>query len=128
FAPGLKDNFKINDLQTKYILRNLARRYLPENLINQPKRGFEVPLKKWMETELKEIVKDYLLSGSAIYPQLVEKAFVENLLSKKVKISGERRAKILYNIFAMEVWYKNLKSNMAPLNGAAYRLGALQLS
>ncbi len=128
FAPGLKDNFKINNLQTKYILRNLARKYLPENLISQPKRGFEVPLKKWMETELKEIVNDYLLSGSAIYPQLIEKKFVENLLSKKVKISDERRAKILYNIFALEVWHKNLKSNMIPLNGAPYRLEEIQLS
>ncbi|ADY51401.1 asparagine synthase (glutamine-hydrolyzing) [Pseudopedobacter saltans DSM 12145] len=128
FAPGLEDNFKINNLQTKKILRDLSQKYLPDNLINQPKRGFEVPLKRWMDTQLKEIVNDYLLSKGALYPSLVNKNFIHDLMNRKIKISDERRAKILYNIFALEVWHKNLKSNVVSHDTTFYKSQNLQLT
>lgn len=109
FAPTLPDNYKINNITTKSILRDLAMKYLPEDLIYQPKRGFEVPLSKWVDADLKEVIEDYLLSPNALYPGLIKRSFIEDLIAKKVKVSDERRAKILYCVFGMEVWYKNLK-------------------
>lgn len=106
FAPGLQDHYKINKLTTKPILRDLAIRYLPSELIHQPKRGFEIPLKSWVNTELKTIINDYLLAPDALYPKIIKKGFVEDLLDSKVKISDERRAKILFCIFGLEVWFK----------------------
>ncbi|MEJ6981355.1 asparagine synthase (glutamine-hydrolyzing) [Pedobacter sp. P351] len=108
FAPGLSDEFKINNITTKYILRDLAKKYLPPDLINQPKRGFEIPLKKWIDNELKDIVADYLLAEDNLYSKIIRKSFIEDLISRKVRISDERRAKILFCIFGMEVWYRNL--------------------
>ena len=108
FAPGLDDQFKINKTTTKYILRDLARKYLPAELIDQPKRGFEIPLKSWVNTSLKSMIEGYLLSADTIYPQLIKKSFILDLLADKVKISAERRAKILFSVFALEVWYKNI--------------------
>jgi asparagine synthase (glutamine-hydrolysing) len=113
----LPDNFKINGLSTKSILRDLAKKYLPEALINQPKRGFEIPLKNWVDHQLKDIIFDYLLSSKALYPSIIQKKFIVNLLEKKIKISDERRAKMLFNVFAMEVWHQNLKqSSIASFN------------
>lgn len=108
FAPGLDESYKINNLTTKYILRDLAKKYLPSELINQPKRGFEIPLKKWIDTELKEIVEGYLLSKNTLYSKIIRKEFIENLIARRIKISDERRAKILFCVFGLEVWYKNL--------------------
>ncbi|MBC8986494.1 asparagine synthase (glutamine-hydrolyzing) [Pedobacter sp. N36a] len=106
FAPGLQDHFKINKFKTKPILRDLAIRYLPADLINQPKRGFEIPLKSWVNGELKAIINDYLLAPDALYAKIIKKSFIEDLLNSKVKISDERRAKILFCIFGLEVWFK----------------------
>nr|WP_121272985.1 asparagine synthase (glutamine-hydrolyzing) [Pedobacter schmidteae] len=114
FAPGLPDKYKINGITTKSILRNLATRYLPPELIDQPKRGFEIPLKKWINDELKEIIEDYLLAPQTLYSKIIRQSFIEDLLKSKVKISDERRAKILFCVFGLEVWYKNLnKVNVA---------------
>jgi len=110
FAPGIKDNYKIHKVTTKYILRDLAKKYLPDELINQPKRGFEIPLKSWVNSNLKEMIDDYLLSADTVYPQLIKKSFIEDLLRDKVKISAERRAKILFCVFGLEVWYKNIRT------------------
>src|SRR5262249_46299903 len=41
YVPCINDAYKIKGVQTKYILRKLAEKYLPGELINQPKRGFE---------------------------------------------------------------------------------------
>jgi asparagine synthase (glutamine-hydrolysing) len=116
FAPGLSDQFKVNGLKTKSILRDLAKKYLPDELINQPKRGFEVPLKHWVDHQLKDIIADYLLSGNALYPLLIEKSFILKLLEKRIKISDERRAKILFDVFALEVWYRNIQKNQTSFS------------
>ena len=108
YVPSLPDSYKIKGKTTKYLLRRLAIQYLPPQLINQPKRGFEIPLKKWLDNELKEIVFDYLSANNNFYKNFVSHRFVENLLEKKIKISDEKRAKILWTLFSMEVWYKNV--------------------
>ncbi len=110
FAPSLKENCKIKGLTTKFILRDLATKYLPTDLIGQPKRGFEIPLKNWVNNQLKEIINDYLLSKNALYPSILKKSFISNLIDQKVNISDEKRAKILFDVFALEVWYKNLQN------------------
>jgi asparagine synthase (glutamine-hydrolysing) len=114
FAPGLADHYKINGLKTKSILRDLSKNYLPSTLVGQPKRGFEVPLKNWISNQLHEIVNDYLLSANALYPTIIKKSFVLDLLERRIKLSEEKRAKILFDVFAMEVWYKNLTKTIIP--------------
>lgn len=108
YVPSLPDSYKIKGKTTKYLLRKLAAKYLPEQLIHQPKRGFEVPLKKWIDNELKEIVYDYLSANNNFYKNFVNQHFVENLLKHQIKIPSEKRAKILWTLFSMEVWYKKV--------------------
>ena len=84
----------------------LAAKYLPETLVGQPKRGFEIPLKNWVDNELKEIIFDYLASADCLYKNFIEENFVKNLLLKKIDIPAEKRAKILWTLLSMEIWYK----------------------
>ncbi len=106
YIPGINDKFKIRGSTTKYLLRQMAKNYLPDLLVNQPKRGFEIPLRSWMDYELKEMVSDYLVSSDVLHTKFIKQGFVNDLLNKKVKISDEKRAKILFTLFSMEVWYK----------------------
>ncbi len=108
YAPGMNDNFKINGSTTKYLLRTLAKQYLPETLINQPKRGFEIPLKNWVNNELKEMMHDYISAPSALSRNFVNYSFTEKLLLNKNNVPAEKRAKILWTLFCMEVWYKKV--------------------
>lgn len=108
FAPGLPDHFKIRNIQTKQILRDLGKKYLPEVLISQPKRGFEIPLQKWVDHELWEVMQHYLFAGDALYPKIIKKEFIEQLIARRISISDERRAKILFCVFSLEVWHKSL--------------------
>ena len=108
YVPSMNDKYKINGSTTKYLLRHLSKKYLPGELIDQPKRGFEIPLKDWVNGELKNMINDYISSSNSLNKKFVETGFVCKLLGNKVKISQEKRAKILWTIFAMEVWYKKV--------------------
>lgn len=106
YIPTLPGKYKVDGKKTKILLRTLAEKYLPPELIHQPKRGFEVPLKTWVNQELKEMIRGYLCSGSNLYSGFVGQSFVHNLLEGKLAIPDEKRAKMLWTLFAMEVWYK----------------------
>jgi asparagine synthase (glutamine-hydrolysing) len=106
YVPGLPDSYKIKGKQTKYLLRKLAEKYLPAELIHQPKRGFEIPLKKWIDSELKELIASYILSPGAYCRHFVKASFVEDLWHRKIKTGDEKRAKMIWTLFALEVWYK----------------------
>ena len=108
YIPSLNDSYKIKGRTTKFMLRKLAAKYLPAELINQPKRGFEIPLKNWIDGELKETIFDYLTSGNCFYKNFVKQDFVSDLLYKKTNISSEKRAKILWTLLSMEIWYKKV--------------------
>ena len=108
YIPGLPNRYKINGGTTKYLLRNLGRKYLPETLIDQPKRGFEIPLKNWVNHELRDMIHNYLTTSGACYPQFIQSGFVMSLLNNKVKVPAEKRAKILWTIFCLEIWYRKV--------------------
>ncbi|MES1217577.1 MAG: asparagine synthase C-terminal domain-containing protein, partial [Bacteroidota bacterium] len=106
YAPTLPDEYKIKGKTTKFILRKLAEKYLPGDLVNQPKRGFEIPLKKWVNNELKDMIVAYLFSANACNNNFVLPGFIKNIWDRKIKINEEKRAKIIWTFFALEVWYK----------------------
>jgi len=106
FAPTLPTKYKVQKTKTKYILRQLSKKYLPSQYINQPKRGFEIPLKKWVDNELSEIIHDYL-NKPELVTNFIQPKFVEGVLNKKISMQSEKRAKILWSLFVTEVWYRN---------------------
>ncbi len=106
FAPQIPDTYKINGKNTKYILREIARELLPHSIHHQPKRGFEIPLKKWMNDDLKELVYGYLQEPKYIN-DYVSRDFINKLVADKLTVPSEKRAKMLYNLLVLEIWLRN---------------------
>lgn len=108
YAPTLNDAFKIKGSTTKYILREMAKKYLPPTLIHQPKRGFEIPLKNWVNHQLQQPIQDYLTAPNNYCSQFVQQKYIDGLLKNTIKIPAEKRAKIIWTLFSLEVWYKKV--------------------
>jgi asparagine synthase (glutamine-hydrolysing) len=106
-AAQIDHTLKVHNGKTKFILRELAKKYLPPTLITQPKRGFEIPLKKWVDDELKDVIHGYLNSANAYYGDFIDKKFVKDVLDNKITIPAEKRAKMLYKLMALEIWKKD---------------------
>ena len=56
FAATLPANIKLKGNNLKYILRQVAKRYLPPEVTRLKKQGFRFPLGIWFRTDLKEIL------------------------------------------------------------------------
>jgi len=69
FVFSLPDDFKINSSMRKRVVQDAFREMLPAELYNRPKKGFEVPMLKWLRQELRSLIEDDLLSEKTITEQ-----------------------------------------------------------
>ena len=54
FAWHLPQDLKLRDGQTKWILRQILHKYVPQSLMDRPKRGFAVPIDSWLRGPLRD--------------------------------------------------------------------------
>jgi asparagine synthase (glutamine-hydrolysing) len=109
FAFGLPSSAKIDRRMRKKILQNAFRGLLPAELYNRPKKGFEVPLLKWMRTGL-ETRLDRLLEKEWIEHQGLFDYEEISLLRKKLASNspGDAPARLWALMAFQEWWIKNM--------------------
>lgn len=97
FAAGLKFEDKIKGFKTKAILRVIAKDLLPKEIINLSKKGFGIPLKKWLDNELTDIKNHYLS---------IERIDKENLLNPQTvkQIIKDNNPDTIWKLLVFEVW------------------------
>jgi len=123
FAFSIPDSFKINKITTKYILRQLSKKYIPNYLWKLPKRGFEVPLHNWIDDDLKEVVNDHL-GHDSYCANYIDNKFIKKLLRDQINVSKDKRAQMIWSLLCLEFWYKSV--NAPPLN-QGFRRGFYQV-
>jgi len=69
FAFGLPASYKIDGNNRKRILKDTFKNELPDELYTRKKHGFEVPLLKWFNNELKSLITNDLLEDNFIKQQ-----------------------------------------------------------
>lgn len=93
--------------ETKKILRNLLKNHLPESIVNRKKKGFGIPLAKWIYGDLKDLVHDRL-ENENLY-NYFDKKSAEKLFDDHMK-KRQNNAKALWmlTIFSgwLDKWYK----------------------
>ncbi|MBX6423452.1 asparagine synthase (glutamine-hydrolyzing) [Thermosulfurimonas sp. F29] len=101
-AFSLPGKWKLRGLTRKWILRKVADKYLPEEILERPKGGFGIPLGEWMRGELREVFEEYFsssgLSESVWKPEGVRKLWGEHLSRRRDRFWE------LWNVFVFEVW------------------------
>lgn len=60
YSAGIPSGLKIRGTRKKYLLRKIAARYLPDNIIRHKKQGFASPMTAWLKHDLKDVVKERL--------------------------------------------------------------------
>ena len=107
FLFSLPSSYKIDGTMRKKILQDAFRDFLPAELYNRPKKGFEVPLLKWLRKEMKSMIKDDLLSERFIKEQgIFEYAEIAKLKRKLFSFNpGDVHARI-WGLVVFQWWWR----------------------
>jgi asparagine synthase (glutamine-hydrolysing) len=90
FSWTLPEHWLITARETKPLLRALAKNRLPESVVSAPKRGFEVPVARWLRSELKDVVGDLLLDSSSRVAALGDRVKLRHFVEASDGFSGNR--------------------------------------
>ena len=95
-------NIKFKDNSPKYILKKIVHKYVPQELLNRPKKGFSIPKQEWLKGDLKEFVKG-TLNYSNLASNLSQKHVLEvvDKFYKGYPINEEK----VWSLFMYQLWY-----------------------
>ena len=93
--------------QTKIALREVARRLLPRGIVDRPKQGFVLPMRKWLQEWFahQEGVKQYV--ANAALPGL-DATIVAQIIDKDLK-QGVLNERLLFALVMLIEWWKHFK-------------------
>jgi asparagine synthase (glutamine-hydrolysing) len=103
YACALPTGLKLRGGTRKYILKRLARRYLPPAIVDRKKHGFAVPIGALIRTLFRERCRDVLLSPANPVADWFERDALEALLDEHLAGRHDHGKKLwaLYILFAV---------------------------
>ncbi len=104
FAAALPDHYKVKGWRLKRILKAALRQSVPQDILDRKKTGFPVPYDSWMRTELRDFVRDTILSSNAAILEYFDRAIVAQIVRDHA--SGAGCAKEVFSLVALELWHK----------------------
>jgi len=105
FAFALPSSMKLRGSTGKYILKKVASKYLPKEIINRRKMGFGVPLASWFRKELRPLLVDTLHSEKFQKRGYFNIAKTEEILQEH--LSGQKdHHLLLYGLLLVELWHR----------------------
>jgi asparagine synthase (glutamine-hydrolysing) len=104
-AEALPSDLRIRGRTRKYAHRLSIAGFVPQEILERPKRGFEAPIDRWFRSELSGYVRETLLAaGSACRAHFDERA-LEALLREHVEGRRDRQRQ-LYALLVFELWHR----------------------
>ncbi len=109
FADTIPREHKVSLFRTKIILKEAFRGKLPDELLNQPKRGWFSPGAKWLRyPEMAEVAREIL---SPNYAEATKELFNWDEVRARLEahLSGSYHLTELWALLSLQVWAKKFK-------------------
>ncbi len=94
---SLPKSYKQSGIQGKYILKKLMEDKLPKNIIYRSKKGFGIPLSKWIRKELKKNIEDILFTKDDLF----NVKYIEKILKEHQSKKYNHR-KLIWNLYVLK--------------------------
>lgn len=104
FSTGIAPSFKLKGKTTKYLLKKLMERYLPNDVIYRPKAGFGAPVRSWVNNELRNSIDETLSKEGIEEDGLFDYVNVREMIDQNRKNLQDFNYPIL-GLVAISSWY-----------------------
>jgi asparagine synthase (glutamine-hydrolysing) len=100
---------KLHGRTGKYLLKKVAEKWLPHNIIYRPKAGFGAPLRSWIRHDLRDHVNTYILGDQG----LLNRGFLNaNTVRNMVQADRDGKADYsqqIWQFLTLEMWLRENK-------------------
>ncbi|MEZ6038009.1 MAG: asparagine synthase (glutamine-hydrolyzing) [Planctomycetota bacterium] len=104
-AFRIASDMKVRGKSGKWLVKEIARRHLPADIVDRKKVGFRVPLDEWFRTGLKDFTHDLLLGKDSFVSSYLERGVIEAMVHDHMR--GRRNEELrLWTLLGFEVWQR----------------------
>ena len=110
FSYQIPPGLKLKGKETKYLLKKVAEKYLPHEVIYRSKAGFGAPVRKWITEDLADMLEERLNEkaiqehGIFSYPSV--RKLIDQNKSNEIDASYP-----IWAILAIDSWYRQFVKN-----------------
>jgi asparagine synthase (glutamine-hydrolysing) len=94
---------KLDRLQPKRLLRLLAKGRLPDAIRRRGKRGFDVPIGRWIAGPCRELFRSDVLGRDSIVPAMVDRSGIERMLREHCRGDMDH-SYALWSVWVLARW------------------------
>lgn len=123
FAATVPPDLLLRGRTTKYLFKQALRGVLPDNILDRPKQGFAVPLRRWFRGEWGGFLRELLLSERSRQRGIFEPAYVERLL--ELHEGGRTLDGWLWVLASFELWCRTFFDASPPRRLASADVGPI---
>lgn len=105
FSESIPSSLKVRGGTQKFLLKKLAERYLPKEVIYRKKQGFSLPIRDWFRGEWKAITKELILQGQLRNTGWFDMKHVENVLDRHCGGTEDHTHRI-WSLLTLEIWFR----------------------
>jgi asparagine synthase (glutamine-hydrolysing) len=105
FSATVAGRLKINGSTLKYLLRRLAARYLPSEILQRPKEGFVQPNHVWLRTACDDLLDDVLSPAALSKTGLFDPSFVRRIVAEH-KHGTKDHAFRIWTLVMFQMWHR----------------------
>jgi asparagine synthase (glutamine-hydrolysing) len=105
FAASLPENLKLRGLKTKYLLKRVLKRLVPQQNLTRRKMGFGVPIGSWFRGSMQPLLRETLLSDRALKRGLFKPDAVRGLVEQHVAQQVDHSHR-LWSLLMLELWFQ----------------------
>ncbi len=92
-------------MQPKSLLKKVASRLVPPEVLYRRKMGFGVPLTHWLRGEMKDFLREVLLSEKSLGRGLIKPGVVKKLVYEHINAERDNVTQ-LWTLLMLELWFQ----------------------
>ena len=112
-AASLPPELKAAGTDRKRALRCALRGWVPDEILDGPKRGFRLPVAGWLRGELRDYARDLLLDPGAAAHDWCEEREVRRLLDEHSGGAHDHGHRI-WTLLVLELWHREMSAAAPP--------------
>jgi len=113
FAATVPSELKYRGRVSKYLLKRHLEGRVPGSVIYRRKQGFEIPLARWLRTDLRELAHDMLFSKRALGRGHLQPARLRYLWERHQRGTQDHSAQI-WAVLMFEMWARTFLDRQGP--------------